>query len=77
MHKDEIKVTGNISVALGIDTKIIPTGKCNHPNRRFIPEDIKNDGLPIPEHLWPHCVFYRKNGDCIFDGNCNHKISNE
>lgn len=70
---DKLTVTGNRCVAAGIDTKIVPSGKCNHPEKRFVKEEYL-DGLPIPEHAWTHCIFCNKDSDCFFTGECNHRI---
>ena len=74
--KDKRTVTGNRSVGLGIDAKIIPSGKCNHPEKRFVREEYL-DGLPIPEHAWTHCIFCSKNSDCFFGGDCEHRIESK
>ena len=69
-------VSGNRSVALGIDTKVIALGKCNHPNKREVIKEFIGDGLPFPEFAWTHCVFYRpmNTGECMFAGNCEHRV---
>lgn len=78
---DEILVEGHRSVAIGIDAKLVPIGKCNHPDIRYVSKDILNDGLPIPEHLWTHCIFCKKyeseNDMCFFAGECDHRIDIE
>lgn len=65
--------SGSRSIALGIDTKVVANGKCNHPNKRNVNEKYLKDGLPIPKFAWTHCVFCR-NDDCIFGGECEHRI---
>lgn len=64
--------SGVRSVILGVDTKIIIKGKCNHPNKRSVDKEYSKDRLPIPEFAWTHCVFCN-NDDCIFGGECNYR----
>lgn len=63
--------TGNLSAALGVDAKVVPNGKCNHPNKREVRRE-RLDGLPISERDWTHCVFCR-GGECVFAGECEHR----
>lgn len=65
-------VSDKMCSVLGADTKIIASGKCNHPNKRYVNEKYAKDGLPIPEFAWTHCVFYR-NDDCVFRGECKYR----
>lgn len=67
--------SGNRSIALGIDTKVVIKGKCNHPNIRSINKEYLKDGLPIPEFAWTHCNFYQ-NGNCLFGENCKYNMKN-
>lgn len=60
--------------AFGIDTKIITNGKCNHPDKRSVNKEYIKDRLPIPAFAWTHCIFYRKDGCCVFAGECEHRI---
>lgn len=64
-------VTGNRSVALGIDAQVKPCGKCNHPNKREVRRELL-DGLPISEGDWTHCLFCWS-GECVFAGECEHR----
>ena len=59
-------------VVLGIDTKLIPKGKCNHPDKRRVVEERIKDGLPVLEFEWTHCVFCRDDG-CVFGGECSYR----
>ena len=70
--------TGARNYALGIDTIVIPIGKCMHLNRRTINKD-RLDGLPISEQDWTHCIFYSESGECYFAGDCSYckKYTNE
>lgn len=72
--KDERQACGARCEAIPSDAKIVPSGRCGHPDKRPVPEEIILDGLPIPEHLWTHCVFCKGYGDCYFAGICNHKL---
>lgn len=63
---------GMRSVALGINNKVIASGKCNHPNKRKVNKEYLKDGLPIPGFAWTHCIFCC-NDDCVFGGNCKYK----
>lgn len=66
-------VSGMRNVALGVDTRVVASGKCNHPNKISVIKEYLKDGLPMPAFAWTHCVFCR-NDDCIFNGECEHKI---
>lgn len=71
MMDKEIYCTGNTSVALGIDAKVTPNGKCNHPYKREFRQEFI-DRLPIPGWDWPHCIFCL-NDECVFAGECEHR----
>ena len=64
--------SGNRSMALGIDTKVVVKGKCNHPDKKHIVEEHLKDGLPILEFEWTRCVFCH-NDVCVFGGECSYK----
>lgn len=64
--------SGNRSIALGIDTKVITKGKCNHPNKRHVVEERLKDGLPILKFEWTHCIFCH-NDCCMFGGECSYR----
>lgn len=66
------EASGSYSVALGIDTKVVASGKCNHPTKRFIDEKYVY-GLPIPEFAWTHCIFCFRDETCNFAGKCEYK----
>ena len=68
-----MRVSGMRIVALGVGTKIITNGKCNHPDKRRVNEEYLRDRLPITEFAWTHCIFCRNDG-CIFVGECKHRI---
>ena len=64
--------TGNRSSAVGADVKVVPNGKCNHPNKREVTQEYLLDGLPIPEWAWTHCMFCYGD-ECVYAGECEHR----
>ena len=72
MENNKIYCTGNTSVALGIDAKITPNGKCNHPYKKEFRQELLWDGLPVPMWEWSNCIFC-KNGECVYAGECEHR----
>ena len=61
---ENMRATGGCCVALGVNAKIVPRGKCLYPDK------LSQDALKkVPQSK--HCVFCRDNEMCYFNGNCD------
>ena len=73
MTNNKIYCEGNTSVALGIDAKVVPCGKCHHPNKRDVNRELLKKRVPIKNEAdWTHCIFCRGE-ECVFAGECKHR----
>ena len=68
--------SGRSSIVLGVDTKVIASGKCHHPHKRSVNKEYLKDGLPMPKFAWTHCIFCRGE-NCFFAGECEYKKDEE
>ena len=76
---DNIKryeVTGGQCVALGIDAKFIPTGKCKRGDVTKETKDYITTPLNIDKPIGNSCIFNR-GGECFYDGECKDKFNKD
>ena len=71
--RDDLEATGGQCVALGVDAKIIPTGRCKRGNVTKETKDFVTTPLNIDKPIGNACIF-NKCGECYFDGRCEDKI---
>ena len=67
------RVTGDRSIVLGIDAKIIPVGKCKRGCVAKETKDYVTTPLNITKSIGKSCV-YNFGGLCYFGGKCKDKI---
>ena len=63
-----IKFTGSRNIALGVDTKVVPSGLCSNSNIIPLEEKLRDPLNPINR-----CIFCRDGIHCYFAGECKNK----